>query len=350
MNDRFILYAPNVHMSGGLVLLQAMLSVWPSNKFLVAFLDIRAHGIICPPLNSQVIWIKPTLISRLGGEFLLRRYSSLGSTVLCFHGLPPLLPGNGYVVVFQQNRNLFGLNSLSQFSFKTRLRLTIERLISKLFHCNVSQYIVQTPSMERSLQAWLAKIDGGRDIQVKVMPFIDSIPSARKINEETLKWDFVYVSHGEAHKNHRTLLHAWQLLAKENLRPSLALTLFSRDEKLKKCIAHASVIGNLKISDLGQLSRDETIALYENAKALIFPSTSESFGLPLIEAAHFGLPIIASELDFVRDVCVPTETFDPDSPVSIARAVKRFLGAPEPVITLKSPTDFWRMLLQNENY
>ncbi len=350
MNDRFILYAPNVHMGGGLVLLQAMLAVWPSNKFLVAFLDIRAHGIICPPLNSRVIWIKPTLMSRLGGEFLLRRFSTLGSTVLCFHGLPPLLPSNSYVVVFQQNRNLFGLNSLSRFSFKTRLRLTIERLISKLFCCNVSQYIVQTPSMERSLQAWLATIDGGSDIQVKVMPFIDLIFSARAINEETRKWDFVYVSHGEAHKNHRTLLHAWQLLAKENLRPSLALTLFLRDEELKKYVAHASMIGNLKISDLGQLSRDEVIALYKNAKALIFPSTSESFGLPLIEAAHFGLPIIASELDFVRDVCVPTETFDPDSPVSIARAVKRFLGAPEPVITPKSPTDFWRVLLQNENY
>ena len=72
MIDRVVLYAPNVHMGGGVVLLQAMLAEWPGNKHLVAFLDMRAHGIISPPLNSRVIWIKPTLMSRLSGEFLLR--------------------------------------------------------------------------------------------------------------------------------------------------------------------------------------------------------------------------------------------------------------------------------------
>ena len=270
--------------------------------------------------------------------------------MLCFHGLPPLLPSNGYVVVFQQNRNFFGLNSVWQFSFKTRLRLTLERLISKLFRYNVSQYIVQTPSMKRNLQIWLASTGGCSSIQIKLFPFIDSMPSAIENNEEIRKWDFAYISHGEAHKNHKNLLQAWQLLAHENLRPSLALTLYSRDEELKKHVVRACENGKLEISDLGQLSRDNIIALYQNTKALIVPSTSESFGLPLIEAGHFGLPIIASELDFVRDVCVPTETFDPDSPVSIARAVKRFLGVPEPLITLKSPTDFWRELLEDENY
>ena len=51
----------------------------------------------------------------------------------------------------------------------------------------------------------------------------------------------------------------------------------------------------------------------------------ESFGLPLLEAKFLGLPILASELDYVRDVVEPTETFDPESPVSISRAVQRFL-------------------------
>ena len=78
---------------------------------------------------------------------------------------------------------------------------------------------------------------------------------------------------------------------------------------------------------------------------MIFPSTSESFGLPLIEATHAGLPILASELDYVRDVCSPVQTFDPTSPVSIARAVKRFLAAPEPALQLRSPQEFWRELL-----
>ena len=90
------------------------------------------------------------------------------------------------------------------------------------------------------------------------------------------------------------------------------------------------------------------MALYANSRALIFPSKSESFGLPLVEAANMGLPIIAAELDYVRDVCIPVQTFDPDSPVSIARAVRRFLSAPEPCVTLRTPTEFWNQLLSKD--
>jgi hypothetical protein len=81
---------------------------------------------------------------------------------------------------------------------------------------------------------------------------------------------------------------------------------------------------------------------------MVFHSTSESFGLPLIEPSSLVLPILASELDYVRDVCVPTDTFKPNSPVSIVRAVKRFLGCPEPTATLNSPAEFWGEMLQGE--
>ena len=76
------------------------------------------------------------------------------------------------------------------------------------------------------------------------------------------------------------------------------------------------------------------------SSALIFPSRTESFGLPLIEAMHHGLPILAPELDYVRDVVTPIETFDPSSPISIARAVRRFLGNAEPTAQIHSAEDF----------
>jgi glycosyltransferase involved in cell wall biosynthesis len=80
---------------------------------------------------------------------------------------------------------------------------------------------------------------------------------------------------------------------------------------------------------------------------MIFPSILESFGLPLVEASLMGLPIISSELDYVRDVCVPVQTFDPHSPVSIARAVKRFLCLPISTVELHTAEEFWRALLGN---
>jgi glycosyltransferase involved in cell wall biosynthesis len=42
--------------------------------------------------------------------------------------------------------------------------------------------------------------------------------------------------------------------------------------------------------------------LYRRARALVFPSFVEGFGLPLIEAAHFGAPVIASDIPVFREV------------------------------------------------
>jgi hypothetical protein len=39
--------------------------------------------------------------------------------------------------------------------------------------------------------------------------------------------------------------------------------------------------------------------------------------------------VLASELDFVRDVLDPEQSFDPASAISIARAVERFMGVEE---------------------
>jgi glycosyltransferase involved in cell wall biosynthesis len=75
-------------------------------------------------------------------------------------------------------------------------------------------------------------------------------------------------------------------------------------------------------------------------KALIFPSLSETLALPILEARSLGLPILAAERDYVRDVVDPNETFDPESAHSIMRAVLRFLGKAEAPVTVASPEAF----------
>ena len=86
--------------------------------------------------------------------------------------------------------------------------------------------------------------------------------------------------------------------------------------------------------------------LYKNSRALIYPSTLESFGLPLLEAATCGLPVLASELDYVRDIVSPAVTFDAGSAVSIARAVRRFLGCPESPMPVMTASGFLERILR----
>lgn len=49
-------------------------------------------------------------------------------------------------------------------------------------------------------------------------------------------------------------------------------------------------------------TKEDLIFFYKNALALIHPSLSEGFGLPLIEAAYFRLPIIASDIAVFREI------------------------------------------------
>lgn len=339
-----VLHAPSVHTGGGFVLLQALTAAWPSDLQLTALLDARARGHMMLPDGAQVTWVDARIGSRLKAEVYLSSTAKANDVILCFHGLPPLLSNQARVVIFLQNRLYLARKLPSGYRLKTRVRLTFERFVSRIFRHRVAEYIVQTPSMQRAVLQWY----GARDpVQpaVRVLPFVEALHTSPERNVRALEWDFVYVADGEAHKNHRTLLAAWQLLAQDGLNPSLALTLSPRDRVLKREVAALTDKAGLRIKDLGQMPHENVLSLYATARAMIFPSTSESFGLPLIEATHAGLPILASELDYVRDVCSPVQTFDPTSPVSIARAVKRFLAVPEPVLQLRSPHDFLRELL-----
>jgi glycosyltransferase involved in cell wall biosynthesis len=291
----------------------------------------------------EVSWVAHKVSSRLRAEYDLHRSVESGSSVLCFHGLPPLLPTAAHVAVFLQNRLYLDSTSLAPFRPGTRLRLLLERFLSRALRHRVGEYIVQTPAMSQAVQRWNGKAPLRQSI--RVLPFIEQPAKSAKRSVGTARWDFVYVADGEAHKNHMALLSAWLLMAQEGLRPSLALTLGERDHALQSKISIAIADSGLKIRNFGELTRDQVAALYTDSRALIFPSVSESFGMPLIEAKHLGVPIIASERDFVRDVCEPVQTFDPDSAVSIARAVKRFLNHPDAGLELRSPADFWSDLL-----
>ena len=66
----------------------------------------------------------------------------------------------------------------------------------------------------------------------------------------------------------------------------------------------------------------------------------------LTETSQFGLPVLASELDYVRDVIQPAEIFDPNSPVSIERAVRRFVKNPEPAVQIRSAEEFLAEVLR----
>lgn len=313
----YILYAPFIHTGGGKTLLIQLLSQIENYDNSLVIIDSRISFKFRANKKCDVFFVKNSFYSYILSEFNLYRYSSKNTRILCLHGAPPLIKNEGYTMVFFHNR-LHLDEKKHFFMFSENLK---KYFFTKSFiFCD--EIIVQTDSMIYAFEEFFKKNSISKKLQKK--SFYDAMPIKKDIRNK--KFDFIYVADASAHKNHKCLIQAWILLSMDNLRPSLVLTIPKSQQKTIDNINMLVKKYKLKIYNFGDLNQKQVGKLYAISKSLIFPSLVESFGLPLIEASQYNLSIIASELDYVRDVCVPNYTFNPLSALSIARAVKRSLG------------------------
>lgn len=343
MKNKLFIHAVNIHQGGGRRLLLALLSSIENDQSCVLTVDQRMPLPNSLSKSIKVKSIKKSIISRLFAELWLYFYAKNGDSVLCFGNLPPLLPLRAFTSVFVQNKYLVDqAGLLLRLSIWLRFRLHMERWWLRFTIKHANQYLVQTPSMSFLMKA----LTKGK-IPVIVAPFAEvsyatSLESKRVGN---LHSTFIYVASGEGHKNHYRLIEAWCILASEGLRPRLFLTLDPMVfPKLCAWIECKIKTHNLSICNLGNIDFEVLADIYTRVDALIYPSDYESFGLPLIEASAVGLPILAAELDFVRDVVNPEQTFNPESARSIARAVNRFCGVEGRHVQVMAPDGFLAIL------
>ncbi len=107
----------------------------------------------------------------------------------------------------------------------------------------------------------------------------------------------------EPRKNHAVLLDAFETVWRSQ--PEARLCLAGRvgwksEELMKRIYRHPRLHRELLV--FHDLSDTELDYCYRRARAFLFPSFAEGFGLPLAEALQYGLPVIASDTPIHREV------------------------------------------------
>jgi len=217
------------------------------------------------------------------------------------------------------------------------IKSKINQLWFRLFKRNTDQFVVQNQFMRK-----LVSKQSGSSIPVIVTPFFNFTSDEVKLS---MRDGFIYVSSFAPHKNHYNLIKAWEYLVYHGVKEKLTLIVSGAGLSELEILVKKSHVE--KFIDVHcDLSNEDVLLNYKKHKALVYPSLVESFGLPLLEAERAGIAIIASELDYVRDIVCPDQSFDPNSYLSIARSVMRFLEINEKKNKILTSGDFVNSLLE----
>ena len=142
--------------------------------------------------------------------------------------------------------------------------------------------------------------------------------------------DFLmYIGRPTPHKNLWRLIEAFSDLKEK--RPNLLLVLAGKlDANYKETQKKVAAKGIEGVVFTDYISESELRWLYENTKAYVFPSLSEGFGLPGLEAMAHGAPVVSSNATCLPEIYGDAaHYFDPLSVSSISAAVSEVLDNAE---------------------
>jgi len=237
---------------------------------------------------------------------------------------------------FYRKRFIATVHDLTLIYFKTGKASTKNPLLYEIKH-GIFKYILKTqikhaakiitPSATVKQQL----LDNyGNNLDNKIIPIyegvnheITEVKENDSLKNKFTEKFFIYVGNFYPHKNVESLVRAFSIV-KENVR----LILLGPDDfflaRIRKLIVDLKQ--EKKIIYFKTQSINDLVFFYKNAEALIHPSLSEGFGLPLLEAAHFNLPVIGSNIPIFKEILDSQYlSFDPNSLTDMTEKINEFI-------------------------
>jgi len=291
----------NINSGGGQVLLDAVIKNKDFGEVTKLFIDERSKS---KYEGIEVHKIKPSLWSRYAAEYELQKYcrSNPNQQVLFFGNLPPVFKISANCSLFLQNAYLLKTINLPK-PIKQKIRYIYERAIFYTFtKKRINEVFVQTKWMKENLKTAYKGLISVK----KVYPILPKTPDFK---QEIKDPKILVITGPEPHKNLNKLKEAL-----ETIRENITIRVVTSSPiHLKNPRINLEVIQSA--------SRVEIFELYNSSTHLVALSDFESFCLPLYEAKHFKLKIIAPIKGYITKEVYPDYIIENILPIEIAKTL-----------------------------
>jgi len=228
------------------------------------------------------------------------------------------------------NKVLATIHDLAAFYFPRAYSLR-SRLLSWLTTRRAIQFATKVLVVSQQTKTDLVTKFKLAPERVAVIPnALPQLPTADLSTPAQFSTYLLMVGRVEARKNPLTAIKAFALIAQQY--PKLQLVFaggfgFQSDD-IKQLVEEVGL--SHRIHFLGFVDANILANLYIHATAVLFPSLYEGFGLPVLEAFHYGIPVIASTAPAVAEVAGDGAILvDPTDAIGLSQAIVKLLEEPE---------------------
>ncbi len=201
------------------------------------------------------------------------------------------------------NWNFFNKNERILWFYKNIYKKIIRHSLK-----DNSYIVVQTEWMKSAV---IKQFDWNPKKISVVKPNIKNLPVEKvtKIDFNDNKFHIFYPANTAKYKNHELIINVLKYIKNSKLEIYDNLLFhftFNRNLRNNRNAELVDLVENLQVTEHvryeGKIPYERVLSFYKSCDLMVFPSYIETFGLPLIEAASFGMPILTADMNYASEV------------------------------------------------
>ena len=285
-----------INNGGGLKLMNILLDELAYNSTIILLIDKRIKN-FSNKNKFKYIYVQNEFDRNIF-FFKNRKYIS---KLFSFGNVPSLIKIKGVTYVYFHQmlylNKLFFNNKFNKYNILFK--------IIKYFSKNVNFWIFQTNITK---ELFINQLNNKVPPNTLLLPFFET-PIIEKNIILKEKNTFFYPTSNSNHKNNSLLINVFIEFYIINKIGKLFLTL-KEEDFLNKDLREKVSKNLIPIYFIGKLNQSEMHKYYLNSDFVIHPSSTESFGIVLIESYMMGCKLIAPQLAYVNEVIIPSISYE----------------------------------------